>query len=55
MVMLSDLFHDKSQFDWMFGTLYDFTTTHTTDDELVNQFITLGLCKAAAVIVIVSI
>ncbi|KAF6030712.1 hypothetical protein EB796_010963 [Bugula neritina] len=48
-VMLSDLFYEKSQFAWMFSTLYDLYLNHHAEDELMNQYVVLGLCKAAAI------
>lgn len=47
--MLSDLFYEKSQFAWMFSTLYDLYLNHHAEDELMNQYVVLGLCKAAAI------
>ena len=46
--MLSDLFYEKTQYDWMFSTLLTLHGHHIAEDELMNQFMLLGLCKAAA-------
>ena len=46
--MLSDLFYEKTQYDWMFSTLMTLQGHHIVEDELMNQYMLLGLCKAAA-------
>ena len=47
--MLSDLFIEKSQYEWMLETLLDVYRTHPVEDELVVQYIIVGVCKAAAI------
>ncbi|XP_067936803.1 huntingtin-like [Watersipora subatra] len=47
-VMLSDLFHEKSQYEWMYSTFWALSNHHSGEDELMNQYMLLGLCKAAA-------
>lgn len=48
--MLSDIFHEKSQFEWMFQILLELHQNHHSgEDELMNQYVVLGLCKAVAV------
>ncbi|XP_076466851.1 LOW QUALITY PROTEIN: huntingtin-like [Babylonia areolata] len=50
MVCLSDLFMEREQFEFMLDTLLDVLRTHPTEDELVNQYLTVGLAKATAVV-----
>lgn len=52
-VVLSDVFTDKSQFDWMLTTLLDIYKSHPGEDELVTQYLIVGICKAAAVVGVV--
>jgi hypothetical protein len=52
-VVLSDVFTDKSQFDWMLTTLLDIHKSHPGEDELVIQYLIVGVCKAAAVVGVV--
>ncbi|RWS31040.1 huntingtin-like protein [Leptotrombidium deliense] len=48
---LSDLFFDKSQFEWMLDTFLElFRLASTSEDEIHLQFLSLGVCKAAAVL-----
>ena len=53
-VVLSDVFNDKSQFDWMLTMLLDIQKSHPSEDELVMQYLIIGICKAAAVVGVVS-
>ena len=53
-VALSDLFTERQQFEWMFDTLLEVQRVHPSDDELVQQYLITGICKAAAVIGLVS-
>ncbi|CAH1783183.1 unnamed protein product [Owenia fusiformis] len=48
-ITLSDIFTEKQQYDWMLDTLLEVQRSHPVEDELVNQYLVLGLCKAAAV------
>ncbi|XP_064630020.1 huntingtin-like [Lineus longissimus] len=49
-VALSDLFTEKQQFEWMFDNLLEVQRMHPGEDELLNQYLIVGLCKAAAVV-----
>ena len=51
--MLSDLFSERVQFEWMFSTLLDLNNS-SSEDELMNQYLVIGLCKAAAVLSLVG-
>jgi len=53
-VVLSDVFNDKSQFDWMLSMLLDIHKSHPAEDELIMQYLIIGVCKAAAVVGLVS-
>ncbi|KAK7109044.1 hypothetical protein V1264_013160 [Littorina saxatilis] len=50
MVCLSDLFMEREQFEFMLDTLLDVVRVHPNEDELVNQYLTVGLAKATAVV-----
>lgn len=54
MVCLSDLFMEREQFEFMLDTLLDVVRVHPNEDELVNQYLTVGLAKATAVVGVVS-
>ena len=54
MVCLSDLFMEREQFEFMLDTLLDVVRVHPAEDELVNQYLTVGLAKATAVVGVVS-
>lgn len=48
-VMISDLFNDKSQFVWMLDIFLELTKVYA-DDELLFQYLIVGICKSAAVL-----
>ena len=48
--MLSDVFTEKSQFDWMHEVLWELIRSHPSEDELVMQYAVMGLCKSGAVV-----
>lgn len=51
MLVLSDLFNERAQFEWLFNTLLDFYYQHYNgEDELTNQYTVLTLCKSAAIL-----
>ncbi|XP_071090376.1 huntingtin-like isoform X1 [Haliotis cracherodii] len=49
-VCLSDLFMEREQFELMLDTLLDVHKTHPSEDELVTQYLNVGICKAVAVV-----
>ena len=49
-VALSDVFTEKQQHEWMLDVLLEVHKTHPIDDELVNQYLVVGICKAAAIV-----
>ena len=51
---LSDLFTERFQFEWMLETLLDVQKVHPSEDELVLQYLNVGICKSAGVVGVVS-
>lgn len=49
-VMLSDIFMESSQFDWMLSLFMDMYRHHPSEDEILAQYLILGIAKAAAVV-----
>ncbi|KAH9363122.1 hypothetical protein HPB48_014096 [Haemaphysalis longicornis] len=49
-VMLSDIFMESSQFDWMLSLFMDMYRNHPSEDEILAQYLILGIAKAAAVV-----
>ncbi|KAL3269436.1 hypothetical protein HHI36_008506 [Cryptolaemus montrouzieri] len=47
---LSDLFNDKIQFNWMMDLFLDLLKVHAVEDELLHQYLIIGVCKSAAVL-----
>ena len=54
MLCLSDVFTEKSHFEWMLDTLLELHKNHPQEDELVMQYLIVGICKAAAITGVVS-
>ena len=52
---LSDLFVEREQFDWMLDILLELQKTHPVEDELILQYVNVGICKAAAVFGVVGL
>jgi huntingtin len=53
-VIISDLFIDKSQFSWMLEVFLELSKMHTVEDELLHQYLIVGIAKATAVLTPVS-
>ena len=51
---LSDLFAEREQYDWMLDTLFEVYKAHPGEDEIAMQYLNVGVCKAAAVVGVVS-
>lgn len=51
---MSDLFTERNQFDMMFSTLMELHRLHPPEDEILNQYLVPAICKAAAVLGMVS-
>ncbi|XP_008191527.2 huntingtin [Tribolium castaneum] len=49
-VTISDLFTDKSQFSWMLEVFLELSKLHTVEDELLHQYLIVGISKATAVL-----
>ncbi|XP_029645621.1 huntingtin isoform X2 [Octopus sinensis] len=49
-VCLSDLFTERFQFEWMLETLLDVQKVHPAEDELVLQYLNVGICKSAGLV-----
>ena len=52
--MISDVFTQRGQYEWMFDTLLEVNKNHPVEDELVTQYAVPGICKAAAILGLVS-
>ncbi|XP_050396465.2 huntingtin [Patella vulgata] len=50
MLSLSDLFMEREQFEMMLDTFLDLYKVHPAEDEILLQYLIVGICKAAAVI-----
>ena len=46
--MLSDLFVDGTHFEWVLETLLELHHNHSTEDDLLIQYLLPTLCKALA-------
>lgn len=49
-VILSDLFYEENQFEWMLMKLYDIQRHHPIEDETMHSILNIGICKAMAVL-----
>ncbi|XP_030750206.1 huntingtin isoform X2 [Sitophilus oryzae] len=49
-LFISDLFTDKAQFSWMLEMFMELAKTHVVEDELIHQYLIVGICKAVAVL-----
>lgn len=54
-VIISDLFMDKSQFTWMMEIFLELSKMHTVEDELLHQYLIVGICKAVSILNPVSL
>lgn len=54
LLAVSDLFTERNQFDMMFSTLTELQKVHPPEDEILNQYLVPAICKAAAVLGMVS-
>lgn len=46
---------EKAQFEWMLDTFLEVQRIHPAEDEIIAQYLTFGICKAAAVLGIVML
>ncbi|KAF4521052.1 hypothetical protein B566_EDAN008124 [Ephemera danica] len=49
-LMISEIFTERAQFQWMLHTFIELGKSHPAEDELLHQFLTLGVCKASSVL-----
>uniref|UniRef100_A0AAR5QD03 Huntingtin n=1 Tax=Dendroctonus ponderosae TaxID=77166 RepID=A0AAR5QD03_DENPD len=49
-VFISDLFTDKAQFAWMLKVFLELMNIHGVEDELIHQYLIVGICKAVGVL-----
>lgn len=49
-VILSDIFMERAQFEWMLDTLLEVQRVHPAEDEIIAQYLIFGICKSAAVL-----
>ncbi|XP_072177779.1 huntingtin-like [Diadema setosum] len=49
-LLISDIFTERAQFEWMYETLLELNKIHPVEDELVSQYVIPGICKAASVL-----
>ena len=52
---LSDLFTEQQQFQWMLDRFLEVQRNHPQEDELITQYVVVGVCKAAAIVGMVRI
>lgn len=48
LLVLSDLFVDGTHFEWVLDTLLELHHNHSTEDDLLIQYLLPTLCKALA-------
>ncbi|KAK4875471.1 hypothetical protein RN001_011893 [Aquatica leii] len=49
-LVISDLFTDRFQFAWMLDISLDLFKMHTIEDEIIQHYLIISICKAAAVL-----
>lgn len=49
------MFTERQQYEWLLDTLLELQRVHPVEDELMQQYFIIGICKASAVIGVVSI
>lgn len=53
-VIISDIFTDKFQLSWMLEVFLELSKVHTVEDELLHQYLIIGISKTTAVLTPVS-
>ncbi|XP_078660473.1 huntingtin-like [Branchiostoma floridae x Branchiostoma belcheri] len=48
-LLISDLFTELRQYEWMFDSLLELNKIHPVEDEILLQYVVPGVCKAGAV------
>lgn len=54
-MLLSDIFTERAQFEWMQNIMLELTRVHPPEDEIISQYLILGICKSAAVLSMVCL
>lgn len=54
LLVVSDLFTERNQFEMMYQTLTELRRVHPSEDEILLQYLVPATCKAAAVLGMVS-
>lgn len=49
-VCLSDMFTERAHYEWMLSTFLEISKNHPQHDEIMHQYLILGVSKAAAVL-----
>jgi huntingtin len=49
-LLLSDLFYEETQFQWMLESLEDLQRIHPVEDDILTSLMRVGVAKAVAVI-----
>ena len=52
MLVLSDLFAEPGQFQWMFDHFSHLQKAHPMEDEMLHNLLRIGICKSIAVLAI---
>ena len=47
---ISQLFVERSQHRWMLDSFFELSKNHPVEDEIIHQYLIIGICKAAAVL-----
>ena len=53
--MLSDFLLELNHYEWVLGILLDFSQNHAVEDDILMQYLVPTICKALAVLKLVSI
>ncbi|XP_022909585.2 huntingtin [Onthophagus taurus] len=49
-LIISDLFLEKTQFQWMLDSMLNFSKNHASEDEILHQYVIINISKAVAVL-----
>lgn len=50
LLSISELFVERSQFQWMLDTCLEISRIHTAENEILHHYLVVAVCKAAAVL-----
>lgn len=51
LIIISDFFTEPAQFTWLFDTCMMLHSKHPIEDDIMHQYIVLGICKSASVMI----